>query len=440
MRTHLLSCLVVFALLAFVSPASAAEFLHGETVTIAADDTWEGDLYVLAQSVVVEGTITGDLVVYAQRVKADGDIQGGLIVAGQEILVKGKVGRTSRLAGQAILIDEGATLKGDLVAAGYSLEVAEGATVDGDVVFAGFQAALGGEIEDDVWAAVSRAEVSGSIGRELSITTGLRNGKKMPPPATMWQQLRTIDLPLVDPGLTIRDGASIGGKLTYRSPNEADIEGGAKVTGPIEWMKPQSPTAPAASDNTNYFWDQIKRYITMLLMGILMIVCCPKTTGQTVDQIVQRPIISFLAGFLAVPLSVIGLGLVAALIVAVPMLFGWLTLDGLAGAGAAIAAFGMVLYVGSLLYFFVFGAATLTCITIGRIVFSDHPIASRSRLTLALAFGMVFYVVLTCVPYLSVGVFVAALLFGFGGMLMWLLRGMFSGGSSKNEPILKTDS
>ena len=434
MRSILFLILAGVLSLSVVDSSRAAEFLNGQEVIIAADDTWEGDVYIFAQSAKVEGTVKGDLVVYAQSLHVTGTVEGGLIAAGQEILLEGTYGRTCRIACQAAKVGAGTQMKRDLVAACYSLEIEKGTAIDGDVIYAGFQAMLGGTIKEDVWAAVNRAEVTGKIERELSITTD-SNQQQGPPPNQFWQEMKLVNIPVVSPGLTIHEDATIGGKLTYHSPTEVTIEDGAKVTGPIEWIEPAKPEQQGPKGKTNYFWDQLKRYVTLLIMGILMVLCCPATCGGSVDQIVQRPIMSLLAGILAVPLSLIAIGVVAAMIGLIPMAFGWLTLDGLAVAGSFIAAFAMVLYMGSLGYFFVFGAAAVTSITLGRIVFSDHPITSRGRLILSLAFGLVFYVVLTCVPYLRVGVFVAAILFAFGGLFVWMLRGMIS--SSPEKPVAK---
>lgn len=435
MRSYLLLLLACVLSLGLFNSSEGAEFLSGESVTIAADETWEGDVYIFAQSAKVEGTIRGDLVVYAQRLHVSGTVEGGLIAAAQEILLEGSYGRTCRIACQAAKVGAGTQMKQDLVAACYSLEIDKGAAVDGDLVYAGYQAMLGGTIKDDVWGAVNRAEVTGKIGRELSITTD-SNHQQGPPPSQYWPDLKLVDIPMVSPGLTIREEATIGGKLTYHSPTEVTIDAGASVTGPMEWIEPKRPAKREPMGNTDFFLGQLKRFATLLVMGILMIVCCPSTSSGTVDQIVQRPIMSFLAGILAVPLAIIFLGLVTSLIVLVPMALGALTLDGLAVAGAFVATFAMVLFVGSLGYFFIFGAAAITSITLGRIVFSDHPITSRGRLILSLAFGLVFYVVLTCVPYLSVGVYVASVLFAFGGMLLWIMRGMI-GSSEKATPSPK---
>ncbi|WP_158265281.1 polymer-forming cytoskeletal protein [Blastopirellula marina] len=438
MRTLLVLIACVFPLFALPTGTHAAEFLGGQEVTIAADDTWEGDLYISAQSVRVEGTVTGDLVVSAQKLHVSGQVEGGVFAACQQVLLDGKIGRTCRIACQAAEVGPAARLGSDLVAAGYSLEIKPGAVVSGDLVYAGFQAMLRGQIEQDVWGAVNRAELFGKIGRELSITTASNRGTAWQLPTGLWWGTPLVSIPHVQPGLTIHDGAVVGSKLIYHSESEADIASEAKVTGPIEWIEPEPTTVPE-SDKISYVWDQVKRYLSILAMGMLMIVVCPLTTGGMVEQIIQRPIASFLAGVVAVPLSVILSVLVIASIVAIPMAFGWLHFDGLAAAGSFIAAFAATIYLGSLGFFFAFGAVVVTSITLGRVVFSDHRISSRGALILMLGFGLIFYVVLTCVPFVQVGVIVAAILFAFGGLFLWCM-GKVLASSPEKRPRAATES
>lgn len=437
MRTLLV--LVTYLSFSLLCPliTNAAEFLSGQDVTIAADETWDGDVYISAQSVNIAGTVKGDLVVCAQKLHVTGTIEGGVFAACQQILLEGECGRTCRLASQVAEVGEGAKLDGDLVAAGYSLTVNQDAVISGDLVYAGFQTLLRGEIARNVWAAVNGAELFGGVGGELSITTA---GSHAPDPLMtdeFWPGTPLVKIPRVPSGLTIHDSATVGSKLIYNSPSEADISAMAKVTGPIEWIEPASP-GKEPQQKMDYAWQQIKRFLTILAMGVLMIVVCPQTTGGVVEQIIQRPIASFLAGIVAVPLSVVMSVLVIALIVAIPMGFGWLDFDGLAVAGSFIASFAAVTYLGSLAFYFVFGAAVITCITLGRVVFSDHRITSRGPMILMLGFGLIFYVVLTCVPFLGMGIFVTAILFGFGGIFLWFM-GKVLAGSAENRPRAATD-
>lgn len=425
MRVFAAFTLALWACLLTVPTAHGAEFLSGETVTITKDETWEGDLYVMAQSVTIEGLVEGDLVVYAQALDLRGTVEGSLIAACQQARIAGRCGRSSRIAAHAIQLTPQARLAADLVAAAYSLEIEEGAVVNGDLVYAGYQALLHGDVREDVWGAMARAALHGTIGQELSISTGGNQPNAAPRSLNRWMPSPLFPLPPVEPGLTIHPGAEVKGKMTYHSPNEAVIDSEAKVTGPIEWLEPQREPLAIQDEKTRFFVEQLKRYATLLVLGLLMVLVCPTTTGGTVDEIVERPVLSFLLGIVAVPISLVMVGVIGALIGILPLALGLLTMDGLAAASSAVAAFTLVLYVGSWVYYLLVGAAAVISITLGRIVFSDYPIVSRGRLSLALMFGLIVYVVLTCVPYLRVGVAVTAVLFAFGGLLLWILHGAF---------------
>ncbi|WP_147274403.1 hypothetical protein [Bremerella cremea] len=432
MRILLVLIASFLSMLVSFSEISAAEFLSGREVTVAADEIWEGDLYISAQSVNVAGTVKGDLVVFSQALHVTGQIEGGVFAAAQQVLLEGECARTCRIACQAAEVGAGAQLGGDLVVAAYSLEIKQDAVISGDLIYAGFQAMLKGEIEQDVWAAVNRAELLGQVKQELSITTASSHTPDWQPLGQFWPGTPLVSIPQVKPGLTIDAGATIGSKLIYHSPEEANIAPQANITGPIEWIEPEPPLKPE-NENLNYFWQQVKRFLTILAMGVLMIVVCPHTTGGIVEQILQRPIASFLAGLIAVPLAVVLSAIVLALIVAVPMAFGWLHFDGLAVAGSLIASLAAVLYLGSVAFYFVFGAAVVTCITLGCVVFSDQRMTSRWALIVMLGFGLIFYIVLTCVPYLNVGIIAAAILFAFGGIFLWCMGKVLKGGQHENS-------
>lgn len=402
-----------------------AEFLSGQNVVIAADQVWEDDVYVFAQTLVVEGEIKGDLVVSAQQVHLRGDIGGSLTAACQQLLIEGTCGRASRIACHTARIAPEARLAGDVVAAAYSLDIAKGAVVDGDLIYAGYQILLQGQILDDVWAAVSRAEITGSIGRELSITAA--GTAAAHPVDTYWNVPpgSLLAVPPVTSGLTIHPEARIGSGVVYRSPEEAEIASDASIGGEVQWLKTERLELSAGDPRMRYFWAQVRRYGTLLVLGGLMVMVCPTTTRGTVDEIAVRPGVTFLAGLLAIPMAVVAVGVIGALVVLLPMLFAMVTMDHLAVASAAIMFFSLLMYVASLLYFVAYGAAAILSITFGRLIFSDQPIISRGGQLLALAFGLIFFILLTCIPYLDIGVMGVALLFGFGGLFTWLVRGMF---------------
>jgi len=403
----------------------AAEFVSDEHVVFEAGDVWKGDVYAVGQSVKVDGEITGDLVVFCQALEIHGKIGGSLIAATQQTIIDGSIGDATRIAGHSAKLLPNAKIDGDLIAAGFSLELQEGSNVDGDLVYAGYQLLQVGDVEEDVWAGASRADIQGKIGRELSITT---DGRNEPDQAVgqNFQQLPLFKLPILPAGLNIRDTASIGSKITHLSPDEADISQGATVEGPVEWMKPVVGVQAAAKPKTKtqLFVEQLKRYGTFIVLGLLMIVFCPKFTGNAARMIVERPIASFFSGFLAFPFSLLVIGLIAALIVIIPAILGLLTLSDLATAGSLLAFFSLLVYVGSWICFFGFGTVVLASVAIGRIVLTDPTNSDRGKLFLALAFGLVFFVVMTCVPYLKDAIPYLVVLFAFGGTAIWLISSL----------------
>ena len=103
-RLLLLALLVALIALFAAPPARAAEIRGGEDVILGRGEVVEGDLYVAANSVTIDGTIKGDLVAVAGQITVNGTVEGDLLVAGQGIVINGVVRDDARAAGQAILL------------------------------------------------------------------------------------------------------------------------------------------------------------------------------------------------------------------------------------------------------------------------------------------------------------------------------------------------
>jgi len=432
-----LTCLRLLAPLLAVAVAtpivSAAEFIFEDIVTIPADEVWEDDVYIFAQQVVVEGTIEGDLVVTAQSIDVPGTVEGSLIAACQQIRMAGRFGRSSRIACHSALVADGATLGKDLVFAGYALETAKNSRIDGDLVAAGFQVVHRGIIEEDVWAAVNRASIEGKIEGELSITADGREGQ----PPTQQQfgpnAPQLFSIPSVRPGLNIEDEGSVGGRLIYKSPDEVEISEGADVAGPIERIDMPEAAPQQKKTNAALAIEQIKRYASLLILGVLMVLVCPRSTSATVEQMMERPIASFFAGIIALPLSLVLVFVIAAMMVIVPAVLGAIHFDELSGTGALLSFYALLVYLGGWIFFFAYGTVIVVSISMGRIIFSSNTPAHRGWLLLALGFGLIFYVVLTCVPYLRVGIWIATILFAFGAYFLWLIVWLFFRSEAKEK-------
>lgn len=106
----------------------------GEQVLVGADEVVEGDLYVSAGLVRIEGTVTGDL-----------------LATGGQVDVTGRIGE-------------------DVTVAAGQVDIA--GVVDGDVHAAGGQLTVLGEIGEDLFAAGGQVTLSGDVGEDLVFGTG----------------------------------------------------------------------------------------------------------------------------------------------------------------------------------------------------------------------------------------------------------------------------
>ena len=95
-RTWLPLALVGLAVVLLFGTALTADFQTQELYRLPAGETVEGDLYVWAQQVVIDGTVNGDLVAAAGYIEINGDIAEDLLAAAAGIVLNGTVGDDAR--------------------------------------------------------------------------------------------------------------------------------------------------------------------------------------------------------------------------------------------------------------------------------------------------------------------------------------------------------
>ena len=93
--------LVLFVAMFYVPPATAGEIRSGGTIEIKQGETIPDDLYVFAETVLVNGTIQGDLVSGSSKlvIGPTGVVEGDLLAAGQSLEIQGNVKDDARIAG-----------------------------------------------------------------------------------------------------------------------------------------------------------------------------------------------------------------------------------------------------------------------------------------------------------------------------------------------------
>jgi cytoskeletal protein CcmA (bactofilin family) len=411
-----LICLFLFT---FAPAALAFESRGGDTVVIGADEVIEDDLYVGAETFTLDGTVKGDLIVFGSTIEINGTVEGDLLAAGQTVVVRGTVTDDVRIAGQALILDSDAQVGDDVLAAGFSIEDKKGSSVGGDFIYVGYQALLAGDVAEDVRVAVGGLQLSGSIGGDVKAEVG--EPGEGPPPMLFMPGVPSM--PSVPLGLTVDEGAHIGGKLDYTSASEWSIPAGV-VAGAIMRHEPEveveeevvvSPARRAA----DWFLGHLRRLATLLLVGLLIVWVVPSWTEKATGALRAKPLPSLGWGVVSIAVFILALLVILIVTIIVAVILGLITLGGLAGTTAWTGALTMAL----LAFCFSIAVTYVTKVVVsflgGRLILARlKPDWAEGRIW-PLVVGVVLFVIITAIPILGWLVNLVVVLLGLGAL--WLL-------------------
>ncbi len=416
--------LVTFALMLLVTLLIASPVLgtvetrSEDRVVIGSGEEVDDDLYVTANEVTVDGTIRGDLVAFGRSITVNGTVQGDLIAAGQSVEVGGTVDDDARVAGQTLLLRDDARVGDDLISAGFSLESGPGSTVGGTLLYAGYQALLAGNIGEDLKGAMNGLQLSGQVGRDVDADVDGEDGGS---PPFLFEPV--VEIPTVEPGLTLTDAARIGGDLSYESSTEARVAPGAQIEGEV--TRQERPAAeeeePARSAAADWVLANLRSFVELVLVGLLLIWLASGWVRRVAGRVLDRPLASLgwgLLGFIA--FFVLGIAILLVTIL-LAVIFGLLTLGGLvalivvvgllAEAVLALAFWVSTGYLAQIVVSFLAGLLVVEAIWPGR---------GTGQRVLPLVVGLILYVVLRAIPVLGPIVGLVVLLLGLGALSNWI--------------------
>ena len=165
------------------------------------------DVYAAHRQVLVQANIDGDLVAAGKTITVEGDVTGDVLAAGQNITIRSNVRDDVRAAGQHIRIE--GPVSGHIVAAGQTVTinqpVGDWASLRGNTVVV--VGNVGSNLEVQARTITIDAEVTGNVqlsGEEFSLGPN----------------------------------AVVGGDLTWRSDNEANISSEARIDGRLIEERP----------------------------------------------------------------------------------------------------------------------------------------------------------------------------------------------------------
>ena len=425
--------LLTLMFLTFSTTAYAFEGREGDNVTIGADEVINDDLYVGADTFVLDGTVKGDLIVGGRNITINGTVEGDLWAAGQVVIVNGVVLDDARIAGAGLQLGDGAQVGGDLLAAGASLETQAGSSVGGDLLVGAGQALLAGDVDRNVLAGSGALELRGGFGGDVkAYVNQTEDTAGGPSPNIYMQQNIPLTLPSVAPGLTVAEGANIAGDLEYSSTYNLTFPGGS-VGGDVTRVEPEVPEGkvyvpPTPLQRTGkWALDSLRTVLTLVLFGLLLSWLTPMFLKATSEKIQSQTWPSLGWGAISWAAFFFALLLIVIVMIAGSIIFGVLTLGGISGT---------IIWLGILALFtltvaFILASAYLTKIVVGtalgKWIFSKTSPALAEHKFWPMVLGVILIagvVALFRFPLVPLGFFgwlinFAVVLFGLGSLWLW---------------------
>jgi cytoskeletal protein CcmA (bactofilin family) len=326
---------------------------------------------------------------------------GGKVRSGQEVTIPAGETVQGDLVASAGRIRVEGRVDGDLVATGG--EVTVDGTVTGDVLAAAGSTTIAGDVGGDVRAATGQARIEGRVGEDVVLAAGQ---------ATVARGARIDGDLIVGAGQLRLDGAVTGSVL-----------GGAgdyTRTGTVgsEQVTVQPPERERTLTDRGF--DVLRRYVSILVVGLLLLWLLPRASRGAADAVRGRPLVSLGVGILGFIGVVVLLVLVLLVTVLLAVGLGLLGLGPLVGA----TVFGGTLAAGVVAFLFfvavAFGAQATVGLGLGRLLFRG-PRRSSLKAFAALLIGVAVVVLLASIPVAGGWLEALVVVLGLGALLLVLL-------------------
>jgi hypothetical protein len=401
----------------------AFEGREGDVVVVEADEVIDDDLYVGAQEFRLEGTVKGDVIAAGATIEINGVVEGDLIAAGQTVVIDGEVGDDARIAGYALSVE--GDVGDDLLAFGFSLENDDESSVGGDMLFGGYQVMMDGDVGGTADIGGGAVEVTGNVDGNLNVDVGgTAPNETMPPGFPFFPGLPTV--PSVPAGLTLGEGATIGGDLNYTANEEINVPAGV-VSGEVDftqYVPPEQPTPQAKEPSPlvkvgKWLLHQAQRFAALLVVGALMMWLVPDWTREVVGTLRRQPLPSLGWGFVAIGAVLVAL---LALVIATGLLaavLGLITLGELLGRAITLGGLvtGAVGFSFSVTWAYV--TRVIVGVLLGQLIFRLFKSPAEQHRWWPMLVGVPIFAILAAIPILGWLIRLAAVLFGLGAIWIW---------------------
>jgi len=416
-----LICLLIVASLALASPALALGGREGRTVIIGADEVIEDDLYVGADTFILEGRIQGDLVVGAETIVIDGVVDGDLWAAASTVTINGVVADDVRMVGAVLTLGSEAEVGDDLIGASFSFEAKRDSTIGGTFAFAGSQALLSGGIGEDVYVGSNGLAIEGSIEGDVWAEVGDPDALPYVDPSQYWSDLPPV--PRVATGLSVGRQAQIGGDLEYRSSRAVEVSVDA-VEGAVDHVRrirkdvPRLATGPGVA--TWWALLSLRRLVAFVIVGLLLVWLAQSWIKRPAGKLKSQPWLCLGWGAMTYFLFPLAICVLFGVVILLAVLLGAVTLGNMVPAVLAVGftlvqvlvvAYGLiVVYLTKIVFAYWVGGAIL----------AGSGLKGRQRMVWSVLIGLLIVSIIMAVPCLGWLFALVISMLGLGSL--WLLR------------------
>jgi cytoskeletal protein CcmA (bactofilin family) len=351
------------------NPAWATEFRGGDAVHLGEGEILD-DLFIAAGDISVNAHIVGDLFAGGATVTV-GDsaiIENSVAAAAQRIDINGTVINSVRAFAQDVSIR--GHIQRNVIAFCATLILDESGWVENDITIYSGKLIVRGRVGGDITGTIDEVVISGQINGNIDIKAG---------------------------NITILPSAIIGGKLRYRSEQEASIAEGAQVFEGVERVAVES--RDGAYTLGSFLWDAWW-FWAAFIVGAALLILFKRFTLDTKNTLLNSSLTSLGLGFL--------------FLVCLPVASGVLVIT-LLGIPLAVLVFALWL---TLLYL----AKIFVGLAVGEWLLARLRGGKISSPALSLLAGLLILTVVSLIPYVGLLVKLMICSLGMGAFFLTAYR------------------
>ncbi|MCF7820205.1 MAG: polymer-forming cytoskeletal protein [Candidatus Pacebacteria bacterium] len=318
MKKTTILVLLVLGLMAFLPiSAKAINIESADSVFIPKDQVVEGNFYVAAKNITVEGVINGDLIAAAQNITVKGKIAGDILSVSQNLNVEGEVEGNIRSIASAININN--KVGKNLNILGENLLIGTQADIGWDALVGTTLTELRGKINGELNGFTDRLIIGGIVNKNVNLR--LHNSGE--------ENYKDIEL---------LQGAEIKGDFNYSSANTINIDE-KKINGNLNFKEVKQEKS-----HKDTLWSLIVAIFSALIVGLVLTTLFKNFLQNTIDNVEKTWGKNLL------------FGLIILIIVPIAVIFLAITIIGLPLAIITLVIWLILLYLSQVIFAIYFGS------------------------------------------------------------------------------------